>query len=297
MAPPPASAKRRLPSLRAGFLRPAMVLAGGCFVLGSGAAFLAQNPSTGILLLLIGGLIALVGVRYLWRTWTELDTLVKALSQAADLSLLPTDTPLAPDSPLTPVTALLTTMVTNVRHLVLLLQRQADEVRNGAIQIGTATEGHNFNAAGQAAAISQVAAAMRELEHTIGQVTTNIHEVALAADQVAAASISSRDVAAAAADSVEDTRRQVAATLTAIEIFRDRAGQIGALSALIGEVADHTHILALNAAIEAAGAGTDGPALRRGRCRSAGAGAAHPRGGSAGQPVGARIGAGYGGHN
>jgi multiple sugar transport system substrate-binding protein len=138
------------------------------------------------------------------------------------------------------------------------MQMQADQVRDIALHIGAATEGHTSSINMQAGATSEVAAAMAQFEQVIARVTTMAHEVAEAADAVLAASTSSRHMVDSAVTSLEAARRRVGETLSAMEALRVQAGQIGAINDVIAEIADHTHILALNAAIEAAGAGTAG---------------------------------------
>src|SRR5438045_686148 len=69
---------------------------------------------------------------------------------------------------------------------------------------------------------------------------------------------SARGIVQAAVAALGSARQRVGETVTALEALRAQAGQIGLVSDLISEIADHTHILALNAAIEAAGAGEEG---------------------------------------
>jgi ABC-type glycerol-3-phosphate transport system substrate-binding protein len=146
----------------------------------------------------------------------------------------------------------------DVRQLVMQMQMQADQVRDIALHIGTATESHTGSINMQAGATSEVAAAMAEFEQVIARVTMMAHEVAEAADAVLAASTSSRQMVDSAVSALEAARLRVGETLSAMEALRAQAGQIGAINDVIAEIADHTHILALNAAIEAAGAGTAG---------------------------------------
>ncbi|HMA35585.1 MAG TPA: extracellular solute-binding protein [Chloroflexia bacterium] len=256
-------AARRAPSPPVGetsLLRQGLTLTTGSILVGVGVALLltGAQPLLGGLILLAGGGLAGAGGLGLWRASRALQHVMTMLQGAGDLTLLPTTADLPADSPLSPLAVLLARMGQAVRQLVRQLQLQADQVRNGALLIGHAVDQQNSEVAGQAAAISEVAAAMAQLEQIMAHVTATAHEVALAAQEVLAASTSSRSVVEAAVLSLDQTRERVGKTLAAMEILRARATQIGVISDLISEVADHTHILALNAAIEAAGAGESG---------------------------------------
>jgi multiple sugar transport system substrate-binding protein len=248
------------PAIQGTLLRHGAALALGCILIGAGAV-LAFGTAGGLLggaLLLIGGGIALnSGVR-LWASGQALDRLMATMTRAPNATLLQRDPALPADSPLTPLADRLAQLGSSVRQLVMQLQMESDQVRNIALRIGEAATRHNQSAGNQAAAIDQVAAAVQELESLIAHVTQTGHEVAMAADAVLGASTSSHAVVEEAVSSLQATRQRVDETLAALNALRERASRIGAISDVIAQIAEHTHVLALNAAIEAAGAGAAG---------------------------------------
>jgi multiple sugar transport system substrate-binding protein len=248
------------PAIQGTLLRHGAALALGCILIGAGAV-LAFGTAGGLLggaLLLIGGGIALnSGVR-LWASGQALDRLMATMTRAPNATLLQRDPALPADSPLTPLADRLAQLGSSVRQLVMQLQMESDQVRNIALRIGEAATRHNQSAGNQAAAIDQVAAAVQELESLIAHVTQTGHEVAMAADAVLGASTSSHTVVEEAVTSLQATRQRVDETLAALDALRERASRIGAISDVIAQIAEHTHVLALNAAIEAAGAGAAG---------------------------------------
>ncbi len=236
-------------------------LAGGCLLIGFGIALLWMSDAgrpVGAGLVLIGGLLALYSGVRLWQSWQGLDRLLDALIRAPDVTLLQRDPLLPADSLLTPLTDRMAQLGVGVRQLVMQLQMQSDQVHNIALHIGEAADRHTRSAGNQATAIDQVAVAVAELEQLITQVTQTVHEVAGAADEVLAASTSSHAVVDEAVESIVATRQRVAETLAALEALRERAGRIGAVSDVIAQIAEQTHVLALNATIEAVGAGAAG---------------------------------------
>ena len=250
-----------LPAIQGTLLRHGGALAAGCILLGFGAALIVGAPGGllgGLLLLLIGGLIALTSAVRLWASGQALDHLMATMSRAPNATLLQRDPALPADSPLTPLADRLAQLGSSVRQLVMQLQMESDQVRHIALRIGEAATRHNQSAGDQAAAIDQVAAAVQELEALITHVTMTGHEVAVAADAVLTASTSSHAVVEEAVASLQATRQRVDETVAALEALRERAGRIGAVSDVIAQIAEHTHVLALNAAIEAAGAGAAG---------------------------------------
>jgi methyl-accepting chemotaxis protein/ABC-type glycerol-3-phosphate transport system substrate-binding protein len=240
-------------------IRHGALLAGGCILIGFGTALgLTPGGLVGGLLLGVGGLLALISGARLWQNWQALDRLVDRLSRAPDATLLQRDPALPAGSPLAPLADRIAQLGVSVRQLMMQLQMESDQVRNIALRIGEAAARHNQSAGNQATAIDQVAVAVSELETLITQVTQTVHEVALAADQVRSASTSSHEVVDEAITAIQGTRQRVEETVTALDALRDRANRIGAISDVIAQIAEHTHVLALNAAIEAAGAGEAG---------------------------------------
>jgi methyl-accepting chemotaxis protein len=247
-------------AFREAIIRYGALLVGGCLLTGAGGALALTPPGplVGGGLVITGGLVGIASGVRLWRTWQSVDHLMGTLIHAPDAMLLQREIALPPDSPLAPLAARIAQLGVSVRQLVMQLQMQSDQVRSIAVRIGEAADRHNQSAGNQATAIDAVAAAVVELEYLTTHVTRTVHEVAVAADQVLTASTSSHHVVDEAIQSIQATHHRVGETLTAIEALRERAGQIGAVSDVIAQLAEHTHVLALNAAIEAAGAGEAG---------------------------------------
>lgn len=245
--------------LRRALVRPVAWCALGLLLIGAGGTWVAMGagwPAVGVVAL--GGGLAAVGGRRLAQLARALHAIINAVTQAGDVTLLPTHIALPAGSPLTALAAKLTDMGEQVRGLVGQLQMQADQVREIAARMAQAAAGHEGNANAQAAALSEVAAAMAELDTIVVAVTHTAHEVALAAEEVRTASAGSHTVVGAAVDSLDQTRQRVGETLVAIEQLRAQAEQIGAINGVIATIAEQTHILSLNAAIEAADAGVAG---------------------------------------
>ncbi|HMA34444.1 MAG TPA: extracellular solute-binding protein, partial [Chloroflexia bacterium] len=246
------------PRLRATILGAAALAIGGSLLAaGTSVAWIMSASSLLAVAALAGVGLAVAGALRLWRIGTALDDLASALIRDENI-LLFQDVPLPADVSLAPLIGALLGMSRFLRELIMQLQMQADQVRDAALHIGQAAMRHEQDAAAQAAAVSQVAAALQELEAIIAHVTETAHGVARAAEHVLHASTTSREVIGSAAGAIGATGDRVGETIDAITTLRAQAAQIGAISAIIAQIADETHILALNAAIEAAGAGPVG---------------------------------------
>jgi len=124
------------------------------------------------------------------------------------------------------------------------LSRQMDEVTNGMSET-----------AGQT---SQVATAMEEMNATVLEVAQNAGKASDASDQ---ASRVAKDGGSEVERTVDETRAMARTTEALAETLNDlstKAENIGAVMAVINDIADQTNLLALNAAIEAARAGEAG---------------------------------------
>ncbi|BBD09651.1 methyl-accepting chemotaxis protein [Desulfovibrio ferrophilus] len=124
------------------------------------------------------------------------------------------------------------------------LSRQMNEVTNGMAET-----------AGQT---SQVATAMEEMNATVMEVAQNAGKASDASD---AASSVAKGGGKEVERTVEETREMARTTEALAETLNDlstKAENIGAVMAVINDIADQTNLLALNAAIEAARAGEAG---------------------------------------
>lgn len=225
---------------------------------GIGLLISGANWFIGLLLLMLGLALTTVGAIMLRRAGAEMSTLSGALAAASDATLLPMSNPLPDASTFAPLGDDLTRIGHQMRHLVMQLQMQADQVRDVAVRIGEAATQQDHATTEQVSAVGQVAAAMVELDRIIASVTDLAHQVATAASQSLEATHSSEDVVGEVINSLISTGSRVNETVKAMVLLRERINQIGAASSLIAEVAHETHLLALNAAIEASAAGERG---------------------------------------
>ena len=121
-------------------------------------------------------------------------------------------------------------------------------------------------------AIQQVAGHTDSLAAAVSQTSASIEEMAASIQQVADHVVQAKSVSEHSGEVAEGGRTAVMQTIagmtriqetmrsivTAIEELGQRSEEIGAIVAVIDEIADQTNLLALNAAIEAARAGEHG---------------------------------------
>ncbi len=237
----------------------AIVVAGSIMVgVAIGLLIAEANWIIGLTLLAMGIAVILIGIRASQHTGAALDALSQALNTATDATMLPITNPLPPSTPLTPLGDNLTRIGQQMRHLIMHLQMQADQVRDVAVRIGEAAAQHNQSSAEQATAVTEVATAMTELDRIIASVTDLTHQVTAAASDALQETQSSERVVDAVVNSLNTTSERVSETATAMTRLRDRISQIGQISLLLADVAHDTHLLSLNAAIESASAGPYG---------------------------------------
>ena len=146
-------------------------------------------------------------------------------------------------------------------------QLRAEQAAKVRLEQDLSTTSANLRrvAEAQAGALAEQASAVTQVSATITELSQSAGRIALAADQVAQAATQALDLAgggqAAIGANLQSMTRiaeQVAAITTRMEELHARAGRVGQIVGLIGEIADETHLLALNARIEAAGAGDHG---------------------------------------
>jgi methyl-accepting chemotaxis protein len=125
-------------------------------------------------------------------------------------------------------------------------------------EAATVTEELTASCASVASGSQQQNATLADANVALSQATTAVGDAASAAQQMAAEAERGADAVRRTVGSMQQVRDQV--TLSSEKVRRlDEAGrQIGAIVAVIDQIADQTNLLALNAAIEAARAGEHG---------------------------------------
>jgi methyl-accepting chemotaxis protein len=118
------------------------------------------------------------------------------------------------------------------------------DVSSAAAQLSASSEELAATTTEQSAAVTEVSATTEELARASGSIADTV-------DEVAAQSAETRE-------SLEQAESDIMASSERTLALAERVGQIGAILALINEIADQTNLLALNAAIEAARAGDSG---------------------------------------
>ncbi|WP_051181604.1 HAMP domain-containing methyl-accepting chemotaxis protein [Thermithiobacillus tepidarius DSM 3134] len=105
----------------------------------------------------------------------------------------------------------------------------------------------------------------RQITRAVGDLSSTVAEIAQHAAEVAASAQKAEDLARSGGQVVQDTiggmqriERAVSEAAKAVGSLGQQSDQIGAIVAVINDIAEQTNLLALNAAIEAARAGEQG---------------------------------------
>jgi methyl-accepting chemotaxis protein len=110
----------------------------------------------------------------------------------------------------------------------------------------------------QAASVSEVTASVEELNRAAQSIAETADRVAHAAEQALNGAQIGQEAASASVQSSENVQAKMSALSERITALGEQSRQVGAIVALIGDIANETHLLSLNASIEAAGAGEHG---------------------------------------
>jgi len=146
-------------------------------------------------------------------------------------------------------------------HLDAVLTRiegEAGSVKSGAVEGLEVTHEAQETLRKQQAETEQVAAAVHEMSHTIGEVSANVQQTADKAAGAREFAGRGTSVVAATRESIQNLKETVHGVSKSVGELADESGKIASAAKIIEEIAEQTNLLALNAAIEAARAGEHG---------------------------------------
>jgi methyl-accepting chemotaxis protein len=152
----------------------------------------------------------------------------------------------------------LNTSVNSMRSVLQSVAQGAETLASAAEQLSVRSAQTSANTQTQAGKINQIAAAAQEMTATIGEISHNAENAALASRESAEIANQGGDVmqnASTTMGKIADATGTVSEKMTALA---NRSEEIGKVVSVIQEISEQTNLLALNAAIEAARAGEHG---------------------------------------
>ena len=156
------------------------------------------------------------------------------------------------------LSAAINVSIASMREVLLSLTRGAETLSSASEEMSQHALGTRNNTQAQSSKTNQIAAAAQEMTATIGEISQN-------AEQAAAASRSSAEMATqggvvmqATAITMERIATATNSVAEKMDSLSHRSEEIGKVVSVIQEISGQTNLLALNAAIEAARAGEHG---------------------------------------
>jgi aerotaxis receptor len=138
-----------------------------------------------------------------------------------------------------------------VRDAVVPVQEGTEKVQIAINEIDQAAKSQNM-------ATASVAAASTELDLTIREVAEHLQKTETAVTQTGERAVGGAQVSQRATDRIQSLAATIKKASVEVEALGTSSAEVGAIAAVIREIADQTNLLALNASIEAARAGEAG---------------------------------------
>ncbi len=149
-------------------------------------------------------------------------------------------------------------MTENLRELIGKTSTLSGSVRTGSDGIRTLMEHINGNVDRQSSQAAQIGGAIDQLSGTVGKISDNSEKAASQSREAAEVAHQGGLVIQQTVGGMDKISRVVDEAARAVDSLGHSSERIGAIVAVIKEIAEQTNLLALNAAIEAARAGEQG---------------------------------------
>ncbi|MDA8381771.1 MAG: HAMP domain-containing methyl-accepting chemotaxis protein [Betaproteobacteria bacterium] len=150
------------------------------------------------------------------------------------------------------------TMTQNLREVLGQGGVLSGAVRENVDAMREAIEAIRSNVDEESVKAAQISDAIEHMSRTVAEISQSTDEAATQAKQTAGAAAEGGQVVHRAIAGMDKISVVVNESAQAVENLGHSSNQIGAIVAVIKEIAEHTNLLALNAAIEAARAGEQG---------------------------------------
>ena len=149
-------------------------------------------------------------------------------------------------------------LMTWMRSTVLCIKDAVQPVQDGTAKIQIAVNELDQAARSQSMATASVAAASTELDLTIREVAEHLQKTEAAVSETGRRAVGGTEVSQKATNKIQSLANAIKNASVEVEALGTSTAEVGAISAVIKEIADQTNLLALNASIEAARAGEAG---------------------------------------
>ncbi len=149
-------------------------------------------------------------------------------------------------------------MTDDLASLLSQVTATSNEVASAAIQMAASSEEVSHGMSSQQSQTQRVSAAIEEMSASVAEVASKAAQAASIAEEAGEQAREGGTVVGGAVEGMNAISAQVNESASAVKQLGQRGEEIGAVIAVINDIADQTNLLALNAAIEAARAGEHG---------------------------------------